>query len=241
MPAPTNGRIAWKVSAATLTVAALVLLGTCLAKVGQQRELARRRRRLSVKVSSPYARSALREAARHCGLTVEESASCIWADFSGHDWDRFLENLDDFQRVSCFYTRAGLVRKGMLAHYLDKRRRRLLKEGKSVAAVNVLPESLVVDLQDEDDLSALRRRLLNANTKSEKSDPPNHCLDGSNTNNNNNSNNILIVIVPFLFLLVDQFGTGPLEHQREIRVGVETLHPNVRRAGGGGPFHAPSL
>jgi len=192
MPAPTNGRIAWKVSAATLTVAALVLLGTCLAKVGQQRELARRRRRLSVKVSSPYARSALREAARHCGLTVEESASCIWADFSGHDWDRFLENLDDFQRVSCFYTRAGLVRKGMLAHYLDKRRRRLLKEGKSVAAVNVLPESLVVDLQDEDDLSALRRRLLNANTKSEKSDPPNHCLDGSNTNNNNNSNNINI-------------------------------------------------
>jgi len=51
-------------------------------------------------------------------------------------------------RASCLYIRAGLVRKGMLAHRLLKRK-----------VQGVLPEGIVADVEDEEDLDSLRRRL----------------------------------------------------------------------------------
>lgn len=57
-------------------------------------------------------------------------------------------------RVSCLYNRASLVRKGMLAHYLQKRAKKA-----GAGAIPVLPPGLVVDLEDEADIKTLQKKL----------------------------------------------------------------------------------
>jgi len=75
-------------------------------------------------------------------------AVCQWGDFALLNWDRVLQYECPWSRASCFYVRAGLVRKAMLAHYMKKRK----VEG-------IIPLGLVVDLEDESDIENLRKSL----------------------------------------------------------------------------------
>ncbi|CAE7244849.1 unnamed protein product, partial [Symbiodinium necroappetens] len=102
---------------------------------------------ISVALSSPYARHAVLAAARHLRIPVVDGAACQWTDFAEMDWDAFLSQGPSLQRASSLFVRTSLVRKGMLAHYLAKRR-----------CEGVLPASFVVDVEDEEDLQLLPER-----------------------------------------------------------------------------------
>jgi len=112
------------------------------------RERRKRQRRIALRVTSRYAEDALREAASQCDLAIDSRAACQWGDFARLNWDELLSGKEAGSRTSCLYLRAGLVRKAMLAHYLGKRK-----------INDVLPEGIVMDVEDEEDLEALRRRL----------------------------------------------------------------------------------
>ncbi|CAJ1365391.1 unnamed protein product [Effrenium voratum] len=104
----------------------------------------RRRKPVSISVAlrSAYAQEVALAAARQLGVRVEREASTQWADFDAIDWDAFFDGR--LQRCSSLYVRASLVRKGMLAHYLAKKR-----------FAGVMPPTLVADVEDEDDLQKL--------------------------------------------------------------------------------------
>lgn len=122
-----------------------------LMKQEERRRRRKKRRRLHLKFTSRYASGVVTEAAGRRGLSLDPDAHCQWGDFARLDWDRFLSGeIPDF-RLSSLYLRAGLVRKGMLAHYLKKRK----LEG-------VLPLGFAVDVEDEADLVALRKSLEDA-------------------------------------------------------------------------------
>eukprot|EP00747_Dinoflagellata_sp_TGD_P154733 gnl/TRDRNA2_/TRDRNA2_177527_c0_seq2.p1 gnl/TRDRNA2_/TRDRNA2_177527_c0~~gnl/TRDRNA2_/TRDRNA2_177527_c0_seq2.p1 ORF type:complete len:555 (-),score=88.40 gnl/TRDRNA2_/TRDRNA2_177527_c0_seq2:128-1792(-) len=177
--APPGARTSLAVWNTICTVAASVLLAatTALAATRYARrrrrssagETARLRRRLCVRVGSSYGDAVIREAASRCGFVVDSSAPCQWADHSLLDWDLLLaEDSNNGQtqevhaasvrRASCLYARSGLVRKAALAHRLMK-----------CKVEGVLPPGLVADLEDEDDLEDLRKRLLEKTDMAEKS------------------------------------------------------------------------
>jgi len=134
----------WSVAVAVGASCAVALL----LMEASKRRARRRRRRLAIRVASPYAQSVLREAAAHLGIMEDAEAPFEWADFGTMQWDRLLSGTELDRRASCLYLRAGLVRKGMLAHRLLKRK-----------VQGVLPESIVADVEDEEDLDSLRQRL----------------------------------------------------------------------------------
>lgn len=149
----------------SLLVGAGVIAATALALAALERARRRRRllerRRLALRASSRYAATVLTEAASRQGFALDSKAACQWGDFARLDWDRLLRGEEACCRVSCLYLRAGLVRKGMLAHHLNKRK----VEG-------VLPPGFTVDVEDEEDVEALRKLLVKADANVPRSSPP---------------------------------------------------------------------
>lgn len=158
-------RSLWIAAGASL---AAVVVAVAVGEAMRRERRRKRRRRLSVRVSSRYAEAAIREAASFRGLVIDGAAPCEWADFSSASWDDLLNGDDALRRASSFYTRASLVRKGMLAHYLQKQQKRAAKAGVSGGAADVLPPGIIADLEDEEDIAALQRRL----AELERAQPP---------------------------------------------------------------------
>lgn len=147
----------------TLLVSAGLVAVTAVAIAAVERARRRRkqlleRRRVALRASSRYAAGVLAEAAASQGFKIDPKAACQWGDFARLDWDRLLRGEKDCFRTSCLYLRAGLVRKGMLAYHLKKRK----VEG-------VLPLGFTVDIEDEEDLEGLRKLVVKADASSAKS------------------------------------------------------------------------
>eukprot|EP00913_Durusdinium_trenchii_P022898 g21499.t2 len=81
------------------------------------------------------------------GITIGP-ASCEWADFARLNWDTFFSDATTLHRRSSLYLRASLVRKGMLAYFLAKK-----------GVVDVMPKTLIADIEDQEDLDHLPRRV----------------------------------------------------------------------------------
>lgn len=113
----------------------------------RQRQL-QKRRRVALSVGCEYLASSLREALARLNIVEDAAAPCQWHDFAALDWDALLTDSESRHRRSSLFVRASLVRKGMLQHYIMKKR-----------FVDVLPDGFSVDLEDEEDLESLRCRL----------------------------------------------------------------------------------
>ncbi|CAK9023507.1 unnamed protein product [Durusdinium trenchii] len=107
----------------------------------------RRRPQILVTLSSAYARDVVLAAAKELGITIGP-ASCEWADFARLNWDTFFSDATTLHRRSSLYLRASLVRKGMLAYFLAKK-----------GVVDVMPKTLIADIEDQEDLDHLPRRV----------------------------------------------------------------------------------
>eukprot|EP00929_Paragymnodinium_shiwhaense_P115537 TRINITY_DN84499_c0_g1_i1.p1 TRINITY_DN84499_c0_g1~~TRINITY_DN84499_c0_g1_i1.p1 ORF type:complete len:227 (-),score=30.47 TRINITY_DN84499_c0_g1_i1:389-1069(-) len=168
-------RLGDSVSAQRLAISATILAGGVAVAVYVRRRSTRKSCRINcqptvaLRFSSPYASAVARDAIAQLGILEDPAAVCEVGDFAKLDWDAALRE-GEWRRVSALYIRAGLVRKGMLAHHLEKQRQRRLKQGQGSATgvpqltfaaqdMTVLPPGLVVDLEDEDDLQSLQARL----------------------------------------------------------------------------------
>lgn len=135
----------------TVAAAAALLAAASAARILRRRRRHKAARRVSLRFNSEYAAAGAREALAACGLaetTGDEPAPTQWGDFAALDWDSLLGGGLP-KRLSAFYVRSGLVRKATLAHYMRKRK---LLDG-------VLPETIVADIEEEEDLQALRQQL----------------------------------------------------------------------------------
>lgn len=170
-------------SRSNVLVGAGVVLATVLALAALERTRRKRcqlrdRRRLALRATSRYAAAVLSEASSKRGFILDSTAHCQLGDFARIDWDCLLKGDDASCRVSCLYLRAGLVRKGMLAHYLKKR-----KVG------GVLPPGFAADVEDEEDLESLRKLIVNTeslgnagSSQSTSQDHPTWVAKASNAN-----------------------------------------------------------
>ena len=114
----------------------VAVVAACSVVVARQRQL-QKRRRVALSVGCEYLASSLREALARLNIVEDAAAPCQWHDFAALDWDALLTDSESRHRRSSLFVRASLVRKGMLQHYIMKKR-----------FVDVLPDGFSVDLED---------------------------------------------------------------------------------------------